>query len=90
VRSELRLVKGRENLSLYGAHLQDILLLFMFIITEYPFKKNGTKVTEELQIVVWRPEYFNYRAAKSPGLGLLPSSILFRQTSICMSAEVSS
>jgi hypothetical protein len=32
--SELRTVKWRINLSKYGAHLQDILLLFMFIITE--------------------------------------------------------
>jgi hypothetical protein len=30
--------------------------------------------TDELRIVVWRPEYSNYGAAKSPGLELLPSS----------------
>jgi hypothetical protein len=55
----------------------------MFIIIEDPVKKNGAKFTEELRIVpvVWRPGYFNYGAGKSPGLGLLPSSILFRQTS---------
>jgi hypothetical protein len=55
----------------------------MFIIAEDPVKKNGVKFTEELRIVVWRPEYSNYRyrAAKSLGLGLLPSSILFHQTS---------
>jgi hypothetical protein len=46
----------------------------MFIITEDPVQKNGAKFTEELWIVVWRPIYFNYGAAKSPGLGLLPSS----------------
>jgi hypothetical protein len=40
--------------------------------------------------VIWRPVYSNYGAAKSPGLGLLPSSILFRQTSICMSVVVGS
>jgi hypothetical protein len=54
VRSELRIEKGRLNLSWYGAHLQDILLLFMFIITEDPVKKNGAKVTEELRIVVFQ------------------------------------
>jgi hypothetical protein len=58
----------------------------MFIITEDRVKKNGAKVTEELRIVVWRPVFSNYGAAKSPGLGLLPSSILFRQNNICMSA----
>jgi hypothetical protein len=54
----------------------------MIIITEDPVKKNGAKVTEELWIVVWRPVYSNYGAAKSHGLVLLPSSIFFRQTSI--------
>jgi hypothetical protein len=52
---------------LVGAHLQDILFLFMFIITEDHVKKNGAKVTEELRIV-WRPVYSNYRAPKSPDL----------------------
>jgi hypothetical protein len=33
--------KWRLNLSKYGAHIQDILLLFMSIITENPVKKNG-------------------------------------------------
>jgi hypothetical protein len=32
---------------LVRAHLQDILLLFMFIITEDPVKKNGARFTEE-------------------------------------------
>jgi hypothetical protein len=63
----------------------------MFMITENSVKKNGAKVPEELRtVVIWRPLYTNYGAAKSPGLGLLPSSILFPQTSICMSAVVSS
>jgi hypothetical protein len=31
------------TLSKYGAHTQDILFLFMFIITENPVKKNGAK-----------------------------------------------
>jgi hypothetical protein len=35
--------KWRLNLSKYGAHTQDILLLFMLIITDDPVKKNGTK-----------------------------------------------
>jgi hypothetical protein len=48
----------------------------MFIITEDPVKKNGAKFTEELRIEVWRRVYWNYT-------GLLPSSILFRQTSRC-------
>jgi hypothetical protein len=73
--SELRIVKWRVNLSYYGAHLQDILLLFMFIITEDPVKKNGA----ELWLVVCALYILsNYGAAKSPGLGLLRSSILFR------------
>jgi hypothetical protein len=71
--------------------MQDILLLFMFIITEDPVKKNNAKFwSEELRIVIRHPVYYNYGAAKSPGLGLLPSSILFRQTRICMSAMVGS
>jgi hypothetical protein len=37
-----------------------------------------------------KPVYSNYGTAKSPGLGLLPFSILFRQTSICTSAIVGS
>jgi hypothetical protein len=41
--SELRIVKWRVNLSKYGAGVQDILLLFMFIITKDPAKKNYTK-----------------------------------------------
>jgi hypothetical protein len=44
--------KWRINLSEYGAHLQNILLLFMFIITGDPVKQNGAKFTEELRIVV--------------------------------------
>jgi hypothetical protein len=44
--------KWRVNLSQYGAHLQDILLLFMFIITEDPVKKQDAKFTEELRIVL--------------------------------------
>jgi hypothetical protein len=36
------------------------------------------------------PETLKYGAAKSPGLGLLPSSKFFRQTRICMSAVVAS
>jgi hypothetical protein len=35
----------------------------MFNITEDPVKKNGAKVTEELQRVVWRPVFYNYGAA---------------------------
>jgi hypothetical protein len=35
--------KWRLNLSKYGAHTQDILLLFMLIITDDPVKKNGAK-----------------------------------------------
>jgi hypothetical protein len=35
--------KWHLNLSKYGAHTQDILLLFMSIITENPVKKNGAK-----------------------------------------------
>jgi hypothetical protein len=35
--------KWRLNLSKYGAHPQDILLLFMSIISENPVKKNGAK-----------------------------------------------
>jgi hypothetical protein len=76
---------------LVRAHLQDILLLFMFIITE-DIKKNGAKVTEELRIVLWRPVNSNYGAAKIPGLGHCPSpsSNIFRQNNICMRAVVSS
>jgi hypothetical protein len=40
-RSELRIVKWHLNSSKYGAHIKDIFVLFMFIITEDPFKKNG-------------------------------------------------
>jgi hypothetical protein len=58
----------------------------MFIITVDPVEKNCAKVTEELRIVV----FSNYEAAKSPGLGLLPSSILFRQNNICKSAALGS
>jgi hypothetical protein len=47
-------------LSQYGTHLQDILFLFMFIVTEDPVKKNAAKVTEELRIVIWRPVYSKY------------------------------
>jgi hypothetical protein len=49
------------------------------------FKKNGAifrSCTEELRLAIWRPVYSNYGAAKSPGLGLLPSSILFRHTAL--------
>jgi hypothetical protein len=35
--------KWRLNLSKYGAHTQDILLLFMSIITENPVRKIGAK-----------------------------------------------
>jgi hypothetical protein len=35
--------KLRLNLSKYGAHTQDILLLFMLIITDDPVKKKGAK-----------------------------------------------
>jgi hypothetical protein len=35
--------KWRLNLSKYGAHTQDMLSLFMSIITENPVKKNGAK-----------------------------------------------
>jgi hypothetical protein len=38
-RSELRIVKWRLNLFLYGAHIQDILVLVVLVITE----KNGAK-----------------------------------------------
>jgi hypothetical protein len=31
------------KLSKYGAHTQDFFLLFMFIITDDPVKKNGAK-----------------------------------------------
>jgi hypothetical protein len=62
----------------------------MFNITEDPVKKNGAKVLEELRIVVWRPVFSMYGAAKSPGLGLLPSSILNRQNNICVSAALGS
>jgi hypothetical protein len=58
-----------------------ILCYCLFIIAEDPVKKKGAQFTEELRIVVWRPVYSNYGAAKSPGMGLLPSSILFRQIS---------
>jgi hypothetical protein len=55
----------------------------MFSIIEDPVKKNDAKFlsyTEELRIEIWRPVYSSYGATKSPGLGLPPSSILFRQT----------
>jgi hypothetical protein len=42
-RSEPRKEKWRQNLSKYGAQIQDILLLFTFIITEDLMKKNGAK-----------------------------------------------
>jgi hypothetical protein len=58
--------------------------------TVYSIRKNGAKVTEELRIVVWRPVYSNYGAVKSPGLGQCPSSNIFHQNYICMSAVVSS
>jgi hypothetical protein len=38
---------ARKFVLVRGAHLQDILLLLMFIITEDPGKKNGAKCTEE-------------------------------------------
>jgi hypothetical protein len=41
--SEPRKEKWRQNLSKYRAHIQDILLLFTFIITEDLMKKNGAK-----------------------------------------------
>jgi hypothetical protein len=50
----------------------------MFIITEANVEKTGAKFTEELRIVVWHPINSN-GAAKSFGLGLLPSLILFRK-----------
>jgi hypothetical protein len=45
VRSEPRIEKWRVNLSYYGAHIQYILLLFLFIFSEDPVKKNGAKFT---------------------------------------------
>jgi hypothetical protein len=47
--------------------VQDILLLFMFSITEDPVKKNGAKFwsyTEELRIVIWRSVYSKYGATE--------------------------
>jgi hypothetical protein len=46
---------ARKFVLVYGAHLQDILVLFMFIITEDPAKKNGAKFTEELRRVCTAP-----------------------------------
>jgi hypothetical protein len=76
---------------LVQAHLQDILLLFMFIITEDPVMKNAAKVTEELWIVKWRTYFLTTGLQRAPDcMGLLPSSILFRQNNICMSAALGS
>jgi hypothetical protein len=44
----------------------DILLLFLFIITEDHVKKNGTKVTQELRIVVWRPYFLITGLQRAP------------------------
>jgi hypothetical protein len=37
------MVKWHQNLSKYRAHIQDILLLFTFIMTEDLMTKNGAK-----------------------------------------------
>jgi hypothetical protein len=62
----------------------------MIIITEDPVKKNGAKVTEELWIVVWRPYFLKGLQRALDCMGLLPSSILFRQNNICMSTALGS
>jgi hypothetical protein len=48
------------------------------------------QIGRHTDIVIWRPVYSNYGAAQSPDLDCFPSSILFCQTSICMSTVVGS